>query len=306
MAAPGGNGFRGIVKEHIWRLITGCFNAQDAVAVERVGLAVAVQVVVGGVGAGQRPLMLIPPDVVAHDENPHRGLVQHSVVDAFQPVVEPPQVHAVHVDGHGVGGKTEVVVSRHAGAAGAVLPRANEQLLSPPRVVPVSILPHTQEVANGAAEEYVVPATDIQRGDVDLRVVVLNAQLLPVVVVFRMGQPIVEVVRQPILQVGELLKRMRAERLLHAVRRLYKPAALVGGGGISRGDVLEIRQGQLKHGPGHVEAKLESSSLVGPSFVVVGSGHVRNDGGQVRRLGQGCQPLGGAHIGGPVHPDLAR
>ena len=233
MAAPGGNGFRGIVKEHIWQLITGCFNAQDAVAVERVGLAVAVQVVVGGLGTGQWPLLLIPPDVVAHDENPHRGLVQHSVVDAFQPVVEPPQVHPVHVDGHSVGAKTEVVVSHYAATAGAVLPRANEQLLSPLGVVPVAVLPHTQEVADGAAEEYVVPATDVQRGDVYLRVVVLNAQLLPVVIVFGMGQPIVEVVRQPILQVGELLKRMRSERLLHAVRCLYKPAPLVGGGGIS-------------------------------------------------------------------------
>ena len=67
----------------------------------------------------------------------------------------------------------------------------------------------------------------------------------------------------------------------------------------------EVGQGQLKQGPGDVEAKLEGAALVGPAVVVVGGGDVGRDGGQVRGLAGGAQPLGRAHVGRSDHTDPA-
>src|SRR5215831_8201185 len=93
----------------------------------------------------------------------------------------------------------------------SVLPGADEQLLAPPGLLGRALLPHPQVVAQGATQEDVVPAANVQGRDGDAGVILLDGQVLPVVIVVWMGQPVVEVVGQAVLQVGKLLEGQKAE-----------------------------------------------------------------------------------------------
>src|SRR5262249_59077652 len=137
-----------------------------------------------GRGSGQGPLLLVPPDVVSHDEEPHRWLVPDAVVCALEPAVEPAQEHAFEIYSQGVRPQAEVVVPGDPRASGAsVLPGADEQLLAPPGLLGRALLPHTQVVAQGAAQEDIVPAANVQGRDGDAGVILLDGQVLPVVIV---------------------------------------------------------------------------------------------------------------------------
>ena len=119
------------------------------------------KIIVGGLSTGQGPLLLVPPHVIAHHEDAHRRFVQDSVVLALQPVVVPPKVYSVQVQGRGVGRQTEVMGTHQTGAPGAVLPRANDQLLAIPGFLGPSVFSHTHVVAQGATQKDVVPSPDI-------------------------------------------------------------------------------------------------------------------------------------------------
>ena len=68
---------------------------QAAVAVEAVGLPAAVQIQLGVARARQRPLVFVPPAVVAHHKQPNRRLIGHAVVYALEEIIEPAQLHVV-------------------------------------------------------------------------------------------------------------------------------------------------------------------------------------------------------------------
>src|SRR3712207_1352319 len=77
-----------IVVEAIDRLVVGHRRSQRAVAVQRVGRSLAVQVVRGVDGAREWPLILVAPAVLAHDEDADRRARQLDAV-ALEVVIEP-------------------------------------------------------------------------------------------------------------------------------------------------------------------------------------------------------------------------
>ena len=72
-------------------------------------------------------------------------------------------------------------------------PWADNQLLTLAGILGRAMLAHTREIPNRAAEEYVVPAPEVESRHGDIRMGVFNADRLPVLVVFRVGQPVVVV-----------------------------------------------------------------------------------------------------------------
>ena len=87
-----------------------------------VGFAVTMKVIFGLNGPGQWPFLLIPPSVVTHDEDADRRLVDAAVIGVVQPMVEPAQMDAVHVDSPRVGHDAEIMAACHSGASCAVRP----------------------------------------------------------------------------------------------------------------------------------------------------------------------------------------
>ena len=219
------------------------------------------------------------PHIVAHHKDLDWRLVQQARILALEPLGEPAQVHLVEAESHGVGSHAEVVVARHAPAPRTVLPRADDQLLASPGVVGGPVLLHPLEIAESAAEEYVVPAADVHGRDVDVGMLVLNAQFLPVVIEGGMLQPVEVVVSQTSIQVREVLERKVLEGFGHPVHGLEHLLLPGLGDALGARVGLEVSQGELQQGPGHVEAQLEGAPLVGPPFVVVGGSDVWCDGG---------------------------
>ncbi len=112
-----------------------------------------------------------------------------------------------------------------------------------------------------------------------------------------MGQPVVEIVGQPVSQMRQVLQGDKAKggvHLVYSAPQLLPP--MVGNVFLTR-KILEVGQGQLQHSPGEVKPQLEGAALVGPPIVIVGGGDVGNDGGQVRGTRYRCQPLGVGVVG---------
>ena len=74
-------------------------RAQAAVTVQAVRVAGAVQIVRRVLRPSQWPFVLIPPYILAHNENTHRRFFQQAVRFAFEPVVKPAQVQPVQARG---------------------------------------------------------------------------------------------------------------------------------------------------------------------------------------------------------------
>ena len=81
-----------IVDVSVGRLVARRRSGNDTIAGEGVGPAAAVQVVAGVFGAGERPLVLVAPDVRTHHEEPDRRLVVNPVLHTLQSPVVPAQV----------------------------------------------------------------------------------------------------------------------------------------------------------------------------------------------------------------------
>ena len=75
-------------------LALGSGSAQCAVTGACVRAASRVQVITGLAGARQRPVVFIAPDILTHDENAHRLLALHTILNALQQVIVPAQ-HAL-------------------------------------------------------------------------------------------------------------------------------------------------------------------------------------------------------------------
>ncbi len=108
------HGIGRVVEKDIGWLLSGLLGAQGAVAVERIGLAFTVEIVVDVFSSRQRPFIFIPPHVIAHDKNAHRRLVHNTVIDPLEPVVKPEVMQAVEIHDGGVRTEAEVVFSGDA------------------------------------------------------------------------------------------------------------------------------------------------------------------------------------------------
>ena len=87
---------------------------------------------------------------------------------------------------------------------------------------------HAQIVAEGATQENIVPAANVQRRDGHAGVRRLDGEVVPVRIVVGMGEPVIKIVRQAVLQMGERLERQGMEDGLQRVNRLDQlPPALV-------------------------------------------------------------------------------
>ena len=77
-----------------------------------------------------------------------------------------------------------------------MLPGSDDELLPTSGILGGPLLLHAQEVSDGAAQKGVVPAANVQRRYVDVGMLVLDAQLFPVVVAAGMVQPVQEQMNQ--------------------------------------------------------------------------------------------------------------
>src|SRR6516162_8076205 len=126
----------------------------------------AVDVIVGVTRSGERPLVLISPVVVTHNEYLDGRLGGHSVVDAFQPIVIPAKVDLLHIDNGVVakinGSWISAVSDQGHPPAGTVRPWSDHDPLPGAGFVRFSALADLLVVGQRAPHEDVVPAVHAQ------------------------------------------------------------------------------------------------------------------------------------------------
>ena len=107
-------------------------------------------------------------------------------------MVEPTEHDPLEVEGHALAQDSEVDLAVDVGEERGVEPGADDEpgLAGRRGTAPG---PHAEVVAEGAAEEDVVPPAHVQGGDGDLAVARLDVPGAPVVVVVRVGQPVLVV-----------------------------------------------------------------------------------------------------------------
>src|SRR5262249_45105778 len=186
-----GHGVLWVIEKAVWRLQTWSLRTEHPIALEAIGLPTAVQVIARILRARQRPFLLFSPDVCAHDEQPYRRILAHTVVEPLEPVVIPAQLHTLKINSKRLRHDAERHGTTDATQGQAVLPGANHQALVTLGVWGLPIAAHTQVVANGAAQEDVIPPAHVQGWNCHLVVLHLDAPLLPVGVIGGMLQPIV-------------------------------------------------------------------------------------------------------------------
>ena len=111
-----------------------------------------------GAHAGQRPLLLVAPDILAHHEDPDRRFRVEPVLHTLQVIVVPMQMELAQIGRH-LRSKVHVAVLRIA--ANAVSPGSNQQFLPAARMVRAGQLPHVDEVRNRLVREVVIPAGEM-------------------------------------------------------------------------------------------------------------------------------------------------
>ena len=281
-----------IVDEGVRVLIAGPLPAEDAVPVERVGRPLAVEEELGNLGPPERPLALLPPPVLAHDEDAHGRIVGDAVLDAPEPVVEPAHLPVVDPAPR-LGAEVPPGDDRRPGD---VVPGADHDPLSGARAVVGGPLAQSLVVPDAPVEKDVVPPGDVQRGNADVRVAALDAPPLPVLVARGMRQPVEEPGRDavppeqliPLEGQGPKLEPGRAEgrEELRFELAEFPPARGVLG---------------QHHRPGLSERQVEGARPVRPAVVVFGGRRPGHEARQVRRGGDRREQLGRADVGDPVH-----
>ena len=161
------------------------------------------------------------------------------------------------------------------------------------------------EVLQRAVDEDVVPAVEVERRHLDLPVARAQAPALPVGVIVGMLQPIVKI-RRDALVIGKKRREVLqwqepvpfGELVRHGLvhHRVDRRAV---------GIAAHVAIGDRGHRPILREGLVERAALIGPTVVIIGRGHRRNDGDQVWRLNRGGQELRRAWIGEAVHTYLA-
>src|SRR5713226_2254101 len=153
---------------------------QQAVSIQGVSLAAAMQVVGCIDSARKWPFLLISPDIGTHDEELDGCFFQHTGINAPQPVIEPAHLQAREIDlqineGRG-GGKAEVKLADRICIA-RMCPWADQEfaLASLRRA---ALLAHDLEIAEGILQEDIVPAADIEGWNSDVFMLANNCQWL--------------------------------------------------------------------------------------------------------------------------------
>ena len=161
-------------------------------------------------------------------------------------------------------------------------PGADGKALAASGQIGRSHLTHALVVLDGPAEEDVVPAAEVERGDSDVGVRLLDADLLPVVVVLRVGEPVVVVRRQAVLEVGQIAHRQMLVQPVQVVLAGDQAVGVIIAQVQPAGQVGPVRRRKRAYGPRQVESQLERAALPGPALVIVGSSDARSDSSQRR------------------------
>ena len=184
-------------------------------------------------------------------------------------------------------------------------PGTEEQPLARTGALGRRVLTQTGVIMQRAGFEQVVPSTHVQRGNGNAIVMGDDVAAAPVFTVVRMGQPILEVGRQPFeleqRQFHQRHMRERPPQPLHAVQDVLPFGFALFGG---KRQAVQLTQGEILRGPRRDESKPERSALVYPSVVEIGGAYDRADCRQMRRSGNRGQQLTGADVRGAEHSDL--
>ena len=169
-------------------------------------------------------------------------------------------------------------------------PRPNSAMVANPSVI-----------AQRPSLKNVIPRSDRESGNVDVGVVLFDRPAFPIVVVIRMSQPVEEIGRERVRGVKRRRRIGKIEQRIAGERKLPHSGQSVC---VLRDGSIEgvLRQARR---PRFVEPLFEGAALVSPSVVVIAGGDHGADARQVRRMGDGCQHLCRAHVGGAKHSNLA-
>ena len=251
---------------------------------------------------GRRPVLEIAPSVRAHHEQPDRRKVLHAVGPVPKPAVEPADLlvgdaYDVHRRPHAE------APAREGPRVDAVRPRTDDQSRTGPPDAHGS-LALEREVGQGAGQEDVMPAADVESGREGRARSELGGDRCPRVVPVRVCAPVVIPRRQRAdqsfgLRVEAVIERLKAVQgvvdTLDQVRR---------GGSVGHPPGRHVQA--EREGPPQAEAELERAAAVDPAVAVVGrgdDGRERTERGRV--LGR-RQPLGGPDVRRADHPDAPR
>ena len=100
-----------IVEIDILALVCWHLGRECAVTGRAIGVSGTMQVVRAELRIGQRPVVFLAPLVQPHDKEFHWLVLFHTVVLAFEPVIEPAQLHSDEVD-HIAAGRQAIVALR--------------------------------------------------------------------------------------------------------------------------------------------------------------------------------------------------
>ena len=93
----------------------------------------------------------------------------------------------------------------------------------------------------GATQKNIVPAANVQRWDGHAGVRRLDGEVVPVHIVVGMGEPVIKIVRQAVLQMGERLERQGMEDGRQRVNCLDQLPPALWRALLPGGKALEVR-----------------------------------------------------------------
>src|SRR5215211_964912 len=258
--------------------------------------------------AGDGPLLVAAPAILAHHEDLYRGVSLQSALVAFEGGVEPAEVIvgdvALAVEEQAGGGEAKVEAADHLREGGAMAPRADKESRGS-RAPPRRKLLHRLVLPQGLSQEDVVPAANVEGGNLYVVVAAVDVQILPDGTCDAVLQGTVQVrydaarVRQ-VLQ-GESLV-MLGEVVYHVdlggqeLLELLRSVTVFAEKGV---------EGKARLAPVQPQAELPHPAPVLLAVQVVAPSDPRHQAPQGGRPHDGGLPLGHAEVRGAVHTDLA-
>src|SRR5437763_13707660 len=137
------------------------------IAIQHICLSVAMQVIAGLDSTGERPFLLVTPDICSHDEELDRGFTHYTKINTFEPVVEPTHLQTdkinLQVNKGGRGSKTKVQVTNRIRYS--TMRPGSDQQFALAGLWRTSMLAHDYEILDGIFQVNNVPATSIESGN---------------------------------------------------------------------------------------------------------------------------------------------
>src|SRR5260370_11236394 len=241
--------------------------------------------------ARQRPILLFSPLIFSHHENLNRLFFLHPVSLSLQQPVVPTERHLISI-------RRQFVTKFHrahlpAARLSSVPSDRNHQPLPVPRRFRARLRLQPHIIFQRAAKKNVVPRAYVVYRHLDLRVMVFDRQLLPVLVEIRIRQPILEIRRDP-------FPGRRFEHRVGNQRQHLRPAQRI---------VVFFRaptHGVFRQSarPRFVEPLLERPALIRPPVMIIRRRHVRANPRPLRRLRHRPQELRPPPVLSPEPPHL--